>query len=436
MPGIVAAILIVLLPCSALQAWGVERFPPPDFKSGHTLPETTVPPPRAAVLAWVDVAVLAAALVAAAWLALRKRSRRGVWLLMICCLLYFGFWRRGCICPVGAIQNVACAAFSGEGLPVTVLLFFLLPLAAALAFGRVFCAAVCPLGAAQDLVLFRPLEVPRWLEYALSLLPYVYLGVAVLLAAGGSAFIVCRWDPFVPFFRLSGSIQMLVVGGAMLVVSMFVGRAYCRYLCPYGVLLGLCSRLSRWKVTITPDECVACRLCEDACPCGAIRKPAPAGVFARGEGKGRLALLLVLTPVLAAGVGWLGSRWGASLARTNPTLRLAELVRLDTAGGAATPPNEVVAFRRTGRPEAELFDEASMVLGRYERGGWLLGGWVGIVIAARLIALTIRRRRMDYEPDRGSCLACARCYASCPRERLRLRKPEQTPWPMPAEKLK
>ncbi|HUU68821.1 MAG TPA: 4Fe-4S binding protein [Planctomycetota bacterium] len=412
--------ILVLIPLWT--ASGAERFPPPEFKEGHQLPETTTPPAREAVLAYVDVAVLAAALGLAAWLVLRRRSRRAVFVLIVFSLLYFGFYRRGCICPIGSIQNVALAVFdTSYAIPITVLAFFLLPLVFALVFGRVFCSSVCPLGAAQDLVLFRPLKVPTWLAQALGLLPYVYLGLAVLLAAGGSSFIICQYDPFVPFFRMSGSIHMLIMGGAFLVLGMFVGRAYCRFLCPYGALLNLASRLSRWRVTITPDECIKCRLCEEACPFDAIRKPTPAGVFGRAEGKALLGGLILLLPVLIAAAGWLGNMSGTALARSNTTIRIAELVRQDAQRTHGDPVNEVVAFRKTGRPDAELFQEADSIRRSYMRGGWLFGGWVGLVIGLKLIGLSIRRTRTDYEAERGSCMACARCYAWCPQEHQRLK---------------
>jgi len=417
------AILVVTVACAAFEAaLGEERFPPPEFTQGHTLPPTAQPAPRAGGWAYVDMAALTVALSLAAWLALRKRSRRGVFLLMIGSLLYFGFWRRGCVCPIGATQDFTLAIFdTAYVMPLVVLVFFLLPLAFAAVFGRVYCSSVCPLGAAQDLVLFRPLKVPEWLEHALGLLPYVYLGTAVLMAAAGGAFIICQYDPFVAFFRLSGSANMLVFGAAFLVISMFVGRAYCRFLCPYSVLLNLFARLSRWRVTITPDECIQCRLCEDACPFGAIRKPTAGQIVRRTEGKARLAALVVLLPVLVAGVGWLGHLAGTGLALTNSTIRTADLVWQDEHGdGQAEPVNEVIAFRKTGCPSEVLYANASVLRKEYERGGWLVGGWVGLVVGLKLVSLSIRRRRVDYEADRAACVACARCYSSCPREQVRL----------------
>ena len=76
---------------------GVERFPPPDFESGYAFPGTTTPPPRADIYELVDVVMLFAALVCGTVLILKKRSRRGVFVLSVICLLYFGFWRKGCM---------------------------------------------------------------------------------------------------------------------------------------------------------------------------------------------------------------------------------------------------------------------------------------------------------------------------------------------------
>src|ERR1022692_2630538 len=64
----------------------------------------------------------------------------------------------------------------------------------------------------------------------------------------------------------SGAPHMLLIGGAFLVAGMFIGRPYCRYLCPYGGLLAWCTRLARRGVTITPDKELDCGLCAEACP--------------------------------------------------------------------------------------------------------------------------------------------------------------------------
>jgi NAD-dependent dihydropyrimidine dehydrogenase PreA subunit len=279
------------------EALAEQRFPPPEFETGHQLPSVAQPPPRADWREIMDVTVLAVALCLAAWVVLWKRNRRGMVVLSLFSLAYFGFYRKGCVCPIGSIQDVTLSlsnmrysvlgglqnATGAAGvlrypLPFTVVLFFALPLVFALFFGRVFCGGVCPLGAAQDVVLVRPVRVPGWLVQMLGVLPFVYLGLAVLFAATDTMFIICRYDPFVSFFRLSGSFPMLVAGGVVLLLATFIGRPYCRFLCPYGALLGICSR-SAWRhATLTPDDCVVCSLCEDACPFDAIRAPTPEGV--------------------------------------------------------------------------------------------------------------------------------------------------------------
>jgi len=126
---------------------------------------------------YIDLAVLVGALTLASWLALKKRSRHGLVWLSVFSLAYFGFFREGCVCSVGSVQNVALTLFNeGYTIPLTALLFFIIPLVFALAFGRVFCAGVCPLGSIQELVGFRPLKLPKAIESVMISIPFIYLG--------------------------------------------------------------------------------------------------------------------------------------------------------------------------------------------------------------------------------------------------------------------
>jgi len=407
---------------------GMERFPPPDFvETDHVIPSPTSPGPRQDVYEYIDAAVLLAALGLASYLVLKKRSRRAIFALSVFSLLYFGFWRKGCVCSIGAIQNVVLSVFDRDyAVPIVVLVFFLLPLVFTLFFGRTFCAAVCPLGAIQDMVLSRPVSVPGWLESGLRLFAYVYLAAAVLFAATGSAFVICRYDPFISIFRLSGSINMLILGGCMLLIGVFVGRPYCRFICPYGVILRQLSRLSKWRVTITPDECIQCRLCEDSCPFGAIRKPTtqwPAQEY--HVAKKRLAFLLLLLPVLVFLGGWAGSSLKSVTSRAHETVRLAEQIYVEETGKTEEITDSSTAFRATGQEIKKLYEQASNIRARFELGGWILGGFIGLIIGLKLIGLSVWRQRTDYEADRASCLACGRCFNYCPREHLRLKKTKE-----------
>jgi NAD-dependent dihydropyrimidine dehydrogenase PreA subunit len=243
---------------------------------GYVVPEVQKPLPRRQWLQVLDVILLAVALAASVWIVLSKRSRRWGQVLTVVCLGYFGFYREGCICPIGSIQNVAVALVDPHySIPIVVTLSFFLPLVAALFYGRAFCGGVCALGAIQELVVWKPVTVPRRLDAVLGLLKYAYLGLAIWVAvrpALAREFLICRFDPFVSFFRREGFLHMMLIGTGFLIVGMFVGRPYCRYLCPYGGLLNWCSRLAKRGVTITPDKELDCGLCTEACPYGAIEK--------------------------------------------------------------------------------------------------------------------------------------------------------------------
>lgn len=420
----IAIIFSIVFLLSMGVVFGVERFPPPEFDSGYEFPEMTTPESNANLDDYIGVVILLVTLSLASYLALKRRSRRGIFILVIFSLFYFGFWRRGCICPVASTQNVALALFSHSyTVPITVIAFFTLPLIFTLFFGRTFCAAVCPFGVIQDVVVLRPIKVPSWLEHALGLLPYVYLGATVLFAATGSAFIICEYNPYLPFFRGTNSIYMIIFGAFFLLIGLFVARPYCRYLCPYSVMLNLISRVSRWHVTITPDECIQCQLCEDACPFGSIQKPTEERQTRNwSEGKKRLAVLIVLLPVFILSSGWLGVRLSTPLSRVNATVRLAERVWLEDTGNVQGTTLFSEAFYETGRPSREVYERAWNLKRQFVVGGAVFGGFIGLVIGIKLVYLSVRRRRTDYEINQGTCLSCARCFSYCPIGRAQSKK--------------
>ncbi len=243
---------------------------------GYVTPDVQRPKAREYWLEVLDVVLLGVAMGIAVWLVVSQRSRKLALALTVACLGYFGFYREGCICPIGSIQNVALSlADPTYKIPMVVTAIFFMPLVVALFFGRAFCGGICPLGAMQELVVLKPVQVPRKLDDALGLLKYVYLGLALLLAVQpwiARDFLICRFDPFVGFFRREGAAHMMFIGAGFLVLGTVVGRPYCRYLCPYGGLLSWCSRLAKRGVTISPAKELDCGLCANACPYGAIEK--------------------------------------------------------------------------------------------------------------------------------------------------------------------
>ena len=335
---------------------------------------------------------------------------------------YFGFYRQGCVCAVGSVQNVAAAAFNpGIGLPWVVGLFFALPLIAALFFGRVFCAGVCPLGAIQDLVLFKPVQMPAWLEAGLGLFAHVYLAAAVVFAACGSEFLICSYDPFVGFFQFSAPLGMLLLGAGLLLASMFVGRTYCRFLCPYGVVLRTLSALAKWPVHVSPTVCISCKLCQEACPFGAINHPRPGLAASARVRRTLLAVALGMTAIVLGGIG--GYQGRGLWSRIDKTVQLAQAVQASENGKPlADFTDHLTAWQKTGESPAELYARAAKVTASLGHGAAIAGAWLGCVIAYRLLKWGRGLPQAIYDADAGTCLACARCFESCPVELERIGK--------------
>lgn len=411
-------LLISVMLYTAIQSFAApeakQRFPKPEFDTGYVQPKTTAPSPRFLFLEYLDVLILLIVLSVVTWFVLKKRSRKGVFWTSVFSLLYFGFYREGCICSIGSIQNVVLGIFDPTyAIPLTALLFFLLPLIFSLFFGRTFCAGACPLGAIQDIVAIRPIELPKWIQKVLGMIPYLYLGLAVLYAATKSEFIICRYDPFVGLFRFDATFSMLVLGILFLAVGVFVARPYCRFFCPYGVLLGWMSKFSSKHMTITPSACIQCKLCSNSCPFGAIDEPV-AETGKRRTNVNRLMTYFVILPLWIGIGGFAGSMMHVPLSRFNQTVYMAEQI-VEHPEVKNDPNNiDVRTFMSSGKTTRQLVIEADAIRHQFYIGGWLLGGFMGLVIGTSLINLSTFRKREDWEPNRTNCLSCARCMDYCP----------------------
>ena len=409
------ALSFLIAVSASCAAYGESRFPQPQFESGYTVPSSFNPPFVALVSEWLDVLLLALALGVSVWLVHRVRSRRWILVFAVMCLAWFGFVRQGCFCPVGAIQNVALAIGQGGGLAWSVAAFFALPLLTALFFGRVFCASVCPLGVLQEIFIIRPQRMPRMLDALLRIIPLAILAFGVVCVLNGAGYLICRTDPFVGFFRRSAPLSLLLVGMAVLLLGMVVARPYCRYFCPYGVLLEWCSRLAWKPVRITPQDCVNCRLCVGVCPVDAIEVPCAAlSEKERAQQFRRFTLMLLITPLLIAGCAGTGWLTGAFVAKAHPMVETAEALRIATPETEDLYPH-IEVFKKSGVSHDALEAEVLATVGRFRTGSAWAGAFIGLIIALRVLGLSRLRTHSEHAANRFRCIACGRCYPACPK---------------------
>lgn len=186
--------------------------------------------------------------------------------------------------PIAALMNLKRAVLTGQLPEVHAAGMFLLAafLAMSLLARKAFCSWLCPIGTLSEwlwqggeALLGRTLRLPRWVDVPLRSLKYILLGL--FLAAVGSmsadairAFLTSPYGliadvKMLDFFQRMGTTTAAVLV-VLVVASVLVKNAWCRYLCPYGALLGLVGLLSPARIRRDPDACIDCEKCAKACP--------------------------------------------------------------------------------------------------------------------------------------------------------------------------
>lgn len=163
------------------------------------------------------------------------------------------------------------------------LIIFLAAITISLLFKRSFCSWICPIGTLSEglakigrTILGRNFKIPSWLDLILRSLKYlllIFFLSAIFFGMNGAAAV-----DFVqsPYNRMSDvlmlefmehlSVTGLSVIGILALFSILFENFWCRYLCPYGALLGLFSFLSPLKITRNKSTCIQCGKCTKRCP--------------------------------------------------------------------------------------------------------------------------------------------------------------------------
>lgn len=187
-------------------------------------------------------------------------------------LLFLGFYRGGCPCPVTAHAQTAALLSSASPYWITPALLFVTVVLSAVLFGRFFCGYVCPLGAVQELMAMVRKKHLRLSRRTAALSVYLRMIVfcGMLFAAWKTGSYHFReLDPFRTLFIFKGTIIAWLTLAGTLLLSVFIQRPFCRFVCPLGGVLELLSRISFLKIHLT-TACVSCKKCTSLCPVDAI----------------------------------------------------------------------------------------------------------------------------------------------------------------------
>jgi polyferredoxin len=185
------------------------------------------------------------------------------------------------LCPFGGVvsiyQQVTTSTYVKQIHESSFILMYLAFLLA-LFFGPVFCGWVCPLGAVQEWFsrlgrrIFKKRFnhfIPYRFDKYLRFLRYIVLARVLYLTAVTGTLIFIKMDPYYALFNFwTGEVAVtaLILLMIVLAASLFVERPFCKYICPYGAILGVFNLFRIFKIKRNAATCTDCKLCDRSCP--------------------------------------------------------------------------------------------------------------------------------------------------------------------------
>jgi polyferredoxin len=186
--------------------------------------------------------------------------------------------------PIAGMMNFKYWLVTGR-VPAThpaAMFLFITFLAIAFLVRKAFCSWLCPVGTLSEYlwragrqIFRRNFQLPRWIDIPLRGLKYLLLGFFVWAVANMSADAIEQFmhAPYgviadvrmLNFFRYLGE-TAAIVPGVLVIASVLMQNFWCRYLCPYGALLGIVSFISPLRIRRSQESCIDCAKCAKACP--------------------------------------------------------------------------------------------------------------------------------------------------------------------------
>jgi polyferredoxin len=188
--------------------------------------------------------------------------------------------------PIAGLMNFKLFLSTGvvPAIHPAAMFLFMAFVAMSLIAKKSFCSWLCPVGTLSEHLaqvgrtLFgRNFRLPGALDIPLRGLKYLLLAFFLVIIGGMSAEMLSSFlqTPYglladvkmLNFFRHM-SLTAVIVVGVLLLLSLVVEGVWCRYLCPYGALMGLVSLASPLKVRREASLCSGCGHCAKVCPAG------------------------------------------------------------------------------------------------------------------------------------------------------------------------